>query len=94
VVKLYVIAVYDVSVERVQEVCNLLKKYLHWKQRSVFEGELKESQIISLERELKNIIDPSYDQVILFIFRDKKYVKKKIIGQKEDLEHTDNIIVM
>ena len=42
---MYVLIVYDVSVERVSKVHKLLKRYLNWRQNSVFEGEVTNSQI-------------------------------------------------
>ncbi len=42
---MYVLIVYDISVERVTKVHKCLKRYLNWRQNSVFEGELTEAQI-------------------------------------------------
>ena len=42
---MYVIAVYDVSAERTVKMLKLCRKYLHWIQNSVFEGELSELQL-------------------------------------------------
>jgi CRISPR-associated endonuclease Cas2 len=53
---MYVIIVYDVEVKRVTRVLNFLRKYLHWVQNSVFEGELKEGKFKEVQIGLKKRI--------------------------------------
>lgn len=70
-VKLYVIVTYDVSVERVNDVCQYLRKYLNWIQNSVFEGELSISELATIEKDLKNIIDGDKDSIMIYILNSK-----------------------
>lgn len=84
---MYVIAVYDVAAERTPKMLKLCRRYLHWIQNSVFEGELSELQIKELELEAKKIIDESYDSLILFRSRHLYYMEKQLIGKS--LNDTD-----
>lgn len=77
---MYVIIVYDISVERVSKVCNFLRCFLNWVQNSVFEGELTESQFMRIESGLREIMDESVDSVRIYILRNKDVLKIKTIG--------------
>jgi CRISPR-associated protein Cas2 len=79
---MYVLIVYDISVERVAKVHKLLKRYLNWRQNSVFEGELTASQIEAVKQNLHNIIDKEIDSVLLYIARDEKWLKREEIGNQ------------
>jgi len=78
---MYVVIVYDVSVERVNKVRIFLKQYLDWIQNSVFEGELTKAKLKEIELGLKQIIDEEEDSVIIYITREEKLLKKKYIGE-------------
>ena len=80
----YAFLFYDVGEKRVQKVFKICKKYLSYIQNSVFEGELKKSQIKSLEIELKNIIRKDKDSLIVFSSETSKWMKKEYWGKKED----------
>jgi CRISPR-associated protein Cas2 len=80
---MYVIIVYDVSVERVSKVCQFLRKYLHWIQNSVFEGELTESELKKIEIGINEIIDTNQDSIIIYKFQSEKFVEKHHIGVKK-----------
>ena len=60
---MFVILVYDTLAERNPGVLKTCRKYLHWVQRSVFEGQLTAAQYRTLTWELKAQIDPGYDSV-------------------------------
>jgi CRISPR-associated protein Cas2 len=77
---MYIIIVYDVSVERVSKVCNFLRSYLSWVQNSVFEGEITESQLMRIENGLKNIIDENIDSIRIYIMRIKDVMNVKTLG--------------
>jgi CRISPR-associated protein Cas2 len=79
---MYVLVVYDIPVERVVKVHKLLKRYLNWRQNSVFEGELTESQIEAVKQNLHNIIDKQTDSVLLYIARDEKWLRREEIGNQ------------
>ncbi|MEM3412310.1 MAG: CRISPR-associated endonuclease Cas2 [archaeon] len=80
---MYVIIVYDVSVERVNKVCHFLRQYLNWIQNSVFEGELTESELIKVELGIKKIIDEMEDSIIIYQISNNKVLQKKHIGIKK-----------
>jgi len=81
---MYIILVYDIVMDEegkkiLPKVFKICKKYLSHIQNSVFEGELKKSQIKSLEIELKNIIRKDK-----FSSETSKWMKKEYWGKKED----------
>ncbi len=55
---------------------------MHWVQRSVFEGELTNSQFNALNMELKSIINKKEDSVIFYAIRNSSVFDKKIIGKE------------
>lgn len=67
-----VIIVYDVNVNRVNDVRKVLKQYLIWVQNSVFEGELSESMLEELKLNLYNIIDPNEDSILVYTISNPK----------------------
>ena len=77
------IIVYDVSVERVNKVCQFLREYLNWIQNSVFEGELTKSELKQIEMRLKNIINENEDSVVIYILPSEKPLKKMYIGVRK-----------
>jgi len=87
---MYVILVYDVNEKRVSKMLKLCRKYLHWIQNSVFEGEISEVKLNELKHLAKRIIDDETDSVIIFKSRDEKWLKKEIIGSERS--STDNFL--
>lgn len=80
---MYILIVYDVAVERVSKVHKLLKRYLNWRQNSVFEGELTDSQVEAVRSSLIKIIDDQTDSVLFYIARDEKWLKREEIGNQK-----------
>lgn len=78
---MYVLVVYDVAVERVGKVHKFLKGFLHWRQNSVFEGELTESQIEKLRDGLDKIISADADSVLFYISRDARWLRREHLGK-------------
>lgn len=78
---MYVLIVYDVSVERVAKVHRHLKQFLHWRQNSVFEGELTDAQIEKVKNGLRNIINTEADSILFYIARDEKWLKREHLGK-------------
>lgn len=60
------------------------KKYLTHIQKSVFEGNLTELQLMSLKEELKQFIREEEDSLIIFISRSEKWLVKEFIGVIDD----------
>lgn len=77
---MYVLLVYDVETGRVAKVHKLLKRYLHWVQNSVFEGELTDAQIADLKSRLEKITDVSTDSILIYTARDRKWLKRETLG--------------
>jgi CRISPR-associated protein Cas2 len=81
---MYVIVVYDVNVQRVNKVCQFLRMFLHWVQNSVFEGELTESELMRVERGLKEIINENEDSITIYIFPNEKVLERRFIGIRKN----------
>jgi len=80
---MFVILVYDIGEKRVQKVLRINRKYLHWVQNSVFEGEISEADVIKLKFELRRIINEDEDSILIYQFRTKRYYKRESMGIKK-----------
>ena len=65
---MYAIVVYDVSVEKVMKVNKFLYQHLYWRQNSVFEGELRKSQLMEITYWFKDNLDEN-DRVIIYTLK-------------------------
>ena len=88
--EMYVVIVYDVSVERVSKVCHFLRQYLNWIQNSVFEGEIGISQLKEIKIGLKRIIKEDEDSITIYKMRSPDSFKKEQIG----IEKADSSFVI
>lgn len=79
---MYIILVYDIGEKRVGKMLKLCRRYLNWIQNSVFEGEISEVKLKELFIFAKEIMDEDYDSLIIFKSREKKWLKKQIIGKE------------
>jgi len=79
----YVILVYDVNVKRVNKVLKTARRYLHWVQNSVCEGELTEAGYERLKADLRKVVNEEEDSVIFYLLRTTKYSKRELIGVKK-----------
>jgi len=77
---LYLILVYDVSVERLNKVRNYLKQYLNWVQNSAFEGEITKGEFQKIKIGLKKIIEEEDDSILFYKTSSQKWVSKEIMG--------------
>lgn len=85
---MYVIAVYDIGEKRVGKMLKLCRQYLNWIQNSVFEGEITEVQLKTLEAKAKIIMKNETDSLIFFKSRNNKWLEKQIVGkEKSNLDH-------
>lgn len=85
--KLYLLIVYDVDVDRVTKVNKFLKLYLHWRQNSVFEGEVSISQFKKLKSGLNDIVNRKKDSILIYNLKDRKNFKLEVIGiEKNPIE--------
>lgn len=87
---MFVILVYDTLAERNPAVLKTCRRYLHWVQRSVFQGELSAAQYHRLTTELQVLIDTAYDSIRVYRTRSPQFVETHVIGS--ELGHTDPII--
>jgi CRISPR-associated protein Cas2 len=83
---LFIIIVYDVKECRVNKVLKLCRKYLTWVQNSVLEGEVEESALMRLERELRDLIETTEDSVLIYTFRTTRYFSRELIGLEKGKE--------
>jgi CRISPR-associated protein Cas2 len=79
---MYVIAVYDVASERCPKMLKLCRRYLHWVQNSVFEGEITEVKLKELIHEARQIMDEQTDSFILFKNRNANWLDKQVVGNE------------
>lgn len=84
------ILVYDINEKRVQKVLKICRKFLHWVQNSVFEGEITEAKLFKLKQQLNHVIDPEEDSVVIYTFLTEKYSRREILGKSKAV--TDVII--
>jgi len=81
---MYIIAVYDINEKRVGKMLKLCRRYLHWIQNSVFEGEITEVKLREMLHEARDIMDPSEDSLIIFSSREERWLDKQIIGLEKN----------
>ncbi len=78
---MYVVIVYDVSVDRVDRVRKFLKTHLTWVQNSVLEGNVTEAELRGMKSSLKDIVDTSEDSILIYKVSTEKYIGREEIGQ-------------
>lgn len=79
---MYVILVYDCGEKRVGKMLKLCRKYLHWVQNSVFEGEISDVKLKELTQKAKAIMNSKDDSIILFKHSSQLTMDKEIIGRE------------
>jgi CRISPR-associated protein Cas2 len=87
---MYIILVYDIEEKRVSKMLKLCRRYLHWIQNSVFEGELSPVQLKELIFEAELIMDARKDSLIIFKTRQEKWLEKQVIGKEKN--EIDNML--
>ena len=79
---MYVILVYDVKQQRVGRMLKLCRRYLHWIQNSVFEGEISEVKLAELLTKARAFMDEDEDSIILFKSRAQQWLEKQVVGRE------------
>lgn len=79
---MYVILVYDMKQQRVGRMLKLCRRYLHWIQNSVFEGEISEVKLAELLAKARDILDEDEDSLILFKSRTQQWLEKEVVGRE------------
>jgi CRISPR-associated protein Cas2 len=87
---MYVIIVYDVEVERIDAVRNVLKQYLTWIQNSAFEGEITEGHLEELHLKISNLTEKNKDSVTVYTINNPSWIKKINWGKEKG--STENIL--
>ncbi len=80
---MYIIMVYDVSVDRVSKVLKIGRRYLTWIQNSVLEGELTPAQFARLKRDVGKVINQEEDSVLFYTLRSAEDVRREQMGVKK-----------
>ena len=82
---MFVIVVYDVDVKRVGKVHRFLRTHLHWRQNSVFEGEVSRAQLYEIKRSLQDFIGEG-DSVLIYEFPRRDFTLHVIGTDKSPAE--------
>ncbi len=81
---MYVILVYDIGEKRVGKMLKLCRRYLHWIQNSVFEGEITEVKLRELQHRAREIMVLQEDSLIVFSSREERWLDKEIVGKEKN----------
>ncbi len=81
---MYIILVYDINEKRVGKMLKLCRRYLHWIQNSVFEGEITPVKLRELIEKAKEFMVLREDSVIIFSSREERWLDKQIIGREKN----------
>lgn len=87
---MYIILVYDVGEKRVGKMLKLCRRYLHWIQNSVFEGEITEVKLRELVHKARELMVLQEDSLIIFRSREERWLEKDIIGKEKN--NLDNFL--
>jgi CRISPR-associated protein Cas2 len=87
---MFVVLVYDTAVERNPAALRTCRQYLHWVQRSVFEGELSAAQHRSLVSALRQQLDLAYDSIRIYRMGSPHLVQVETLGA--ELGHPDSVL--
>lgn len=80
---MYVILVYDIDQKRVGKMLKLCRRYLHWIQNSVFEGEITEVKLKELVLSARALMEEK-DSLIVFKSRDERWLEKEVYGEEKN----------
>jgi len=86
--EVYVVAVYDVAVERLDKVRGVLRQYLNWVQNSAFEGELTVGALEELKLKLKDVIRDDRDSILFYSVSNPKWLRKGVLGVEKSAPTT------
>jgi len=79
---MFVIMAYDINEKRVGKVLKVARKYLHWVQKSVLEGNLSTGKYHSLLKELKKVLKEKEDTVRFYLLLSRNAVKIENLGKE------------
>ena len=81
---MYVILVYDMKQQRVGRMLKLCRRYLHWVQNSVFEGEISEVKLAELLAKARTVMQEDEDSVLIFKSRAQQWLEKQVVGKEKN----------
>lgn len=86
---MYVVLIYDIIADEDgakvhRNTFKICKRYLTHIQKSVFEGNLSEFNIMKLRKELDEHIRENKDSVVIFKSRNEKWLEKEFWGIKDN----------
>lgn len=75
----YVIVVYDMRAERTHLLLKFLRRYLTHVQNSVFEGEVTEGDLETIETRIDSILEPD-ESTIIYEVSSEKLLQREVFG--------------
>lgn len=77
---MFTIVIYDADQRRDKKLLNICQRYLNHIQKSVFEGNITDSKLNQLKKELKAAMNVKEDSCIIYCIGNTKYCHKERIG--------------
>ncbi len=89
IIFMYIILMYDILTDEKgskvsRNTFKICKKYLTHIQKSVFEGNLTELDLMKLKSELDSYIRKDKDSLIIFKNRNERWLEKEFLGIEDD----------
>lgn len=86
---LYIVVMYDIMSDKKgpkvhRNIFKISKRYLTHIQKSVFEGNVSESDLFKLKQELNQYIRKDKDSLIIFKSREERWLTKEFLGIEDD----------
>lgn len=81
---MFIIVVYDVKSKRVSKVMKICRKYLNHVQKSVFEGNITQSKLEKLKKEIEVSVNVYEDSICIYCIGNTKYTSKYVLGISKD----------
>ncbi|HKJ32261.1 MAG TPA: CRISPR-associated endonuclease Cas2 [Balneolales bacterium] len=88
---MFVVVVYDVEKKRCSKVMKYMRKWLEHRQRSVFSGFLTNNQLHIMQHGLRNLIDPEYDNIIIFKSNRANQIEEWQTGKALEVQRTARV---
>ncbi len=76
----YVVIVYDMQADRTHLLLNFLRQYLTHVQNSVFEGDVTEGDLETIENHLDSLLEPD-ESTIIYEVSSEKLLNRSVFGE-------------
>lgn len=80
---MFVVIVYDVHADRTQQICDYLRRWLNWRQNSVFDGHLTESEYERVLTWIRSFIETD-EQVLMYTTTRENALDIEEIGETRE----------